>query len=129
MFWKLEFMKKIILAATSPRRKELLEKTGIVFEVVPSLYEEDMSLKMSPAELAIFLSKGKAEDVANKNPDAIVIKLADRIANVENGIFYKEQNFIKMYADEYEEFRKILQIEGICDEMWTYLDDLFKSFK
>ena len=66
-------MKKIILASTSPRRRELLEKTGIVFEIVPSSYEEDVSLNMSPAELVIFLSKGKAEDVSNKNPGAVII--------------------------------------------------------
>ena len=66
-------MKKIILASGSPRRKELLDKTGILFEVIPNVYEEDMSMNLSPIELAIFLSKGKAEDVANKNPNAIVI--------------------------------------------------------
>ncbi|OGI83132.1 septum formation protein Maf [Candidatus Nomurabacteria bacterium RIFCSPLOWO2_01_FULL_33_17] len=66
-------MKKVILASTSPRRKELFEKTGIPFEIVASSYEEDMTLDMSPKDLAMFLSKGKAESVANDNPDAIVI--------------------------------------------------------
>lgn len=28
---------KYILASASPRRKELLEKTGISFEIIPSL--------------------------------------------------------------------------------------------
>ena len=64
------------------------------------------------------------------NPDAIVVKLADRIANVENGIFNKEYEFVKMYAGEYEEFKKILQTEGVCDEMWAYLDELYlNAFK
>lgn len=66
-------MKKIILASSSPRRKELLEKTGIVFEIIPSTYEEDMSIDLSPVELSIFLSKQKAESVAENNPDAVVI--------------------------------------------------------
>lgn len=66
-------MKKIILASGSPRRKELLEKTGIVFEIIPSTYEEDMSIDLSPVELSIFLSKQKAESVAENNPDAVVI--------------------------------------------------------
>src|SRR5438046_176363 len=66
-------MKKIILASTSPRRKDLLEKLGIKFKVVPSSYKEDMSLKLSPASLVKFLALGKAKAVAKKYPDALVI--------------------------------------------------------
>lgn len=65
--------RKIVLASTSPRRKELLEKTGIVFEICPGDYEEDMTLSMEPKELAKFLSKGKAESVVSKFPDALII--------------------------------------------------------
>jgi len=57
-------MRKIILASTSPRRKELLAKTGLSFEAVASNYEEDMTLPMEPGELVKFLSRGKAENVA-----------------------------------------------------------------
>ncbi len=66
-------MRKIILASTSPRRKELLAKTGLEFEAVSSDYEEDMSLPMQPGELVKFLSRGKAEAVASKYEDAIII--------------------------------------------------------
>ena len=65
--------RKIILASTSPRRKELLEKTGLQFEIVASDYEEDMALPFPPAELAQHLSAGKAEAVAKNEPDAIII--------------------------------------------------------
>ncbi len=66
-------MRKIILASTSPRRKELLAKTGLSFEAVASNYEEDMTLPMPPDELVKFLSKGKAESVAQYYEDAIII--------------------------------------------------------
>lgn len=66
-------MRKIILASTSPRRKELLAKTGLVFDAVASDYEEDMTLQLPPDELVKFLSKGKAESVAQKYGDAIII--------------------------------------------------------
>jgi len=66
-------MRKIILASTSARRKELLAKTGLKFSVVSSDYEEDMTLKLPPRELAKVLSMGKAEAVAKKYKDAIVI--------------------------------------------------------
>lgn len=38
--------KKIILASASPRRKEILGKTGLKFMVDASDYEEDLSLRM-----------------------------------------------------------------------------------
>jgi septum formation protein len=50
-------MQKIILASTSPRRKELLEKLNISFDIVESDYQEDMSIKLAPLELAEYLSK------------------------------------------------------------------------
>ena len=65
--------KKIILASGSERRKALLEKAGVDFDVVVSDYEEDMNLPLLPRELAMFLSKGKAERVAEKYADAIII--------------------------------------------------------
>jgi len=71
-------MKQIILASASPKRKELLEKAGLVFEVVSSDYEEDMTLDLPPDELVRFLSLGKAKSVANKYDNAIIIS-ADTI--------------------------------------------------
>lgn len=65
--------KKIILASASLRRKEILSKTGFSFDVQKSDYEEDMSLPMSPGDLAEYLSLGKARSVANKNGNALVI--------------------------------------------------------
>ena len=43
-------MKKLILASNSLSRKKLLTKAGLVFEIDPSNYEEDMTLPMSPKE-------------------------------------------------------------------------------
>lgn len=66
-------MQNIILASTSPRRKELLEKTGLPFTIVASNYEEDMTLALAPHDLAKHLSKGKADAVAPDHQDSIII--------------------------------------------------------
>ena len=66
-------MRKIILASASPRRKELLEKIGLKFEVEPSNYAEDMHSRLNPDELARAISLGKARAVASKHKNAIVI--------------------------------------------------------
>ena len=81
-------MRKIILASSSPRRKELLRQIGLDFEIDPSKYEEDMTLKMAPTKLAEHLSLGKAQDVAKKYGDAIVIG-ADTIIALGKTVFGK----------------------------------------
>ncbi len=66
-------MKTIILASASPRRRELLEKIGLRFEVEPSNYEEDVHSGLEPHELAQKISLEKAEAVASKHKNAVVI--------------------------------------------------------
>jgi septum formation protein len=66
-------MKTLILASTSPRRKEILANLGIPFEVEASPYQEDMNLNLPPHELAKHLSKEKAKAVAKHHTNAIVI--------------------------------------------------------
>ena len=66
-------MRKIILASASPRRKEILANTGLKFSVCSSNYEEDLTLEKQPRALARFLSRMKAEEVAEKHANAIII--------------------------------------------------------
>ena len=66
-------MSKIFLASGSPRRKELLKQIGLKFKVLSNDYQEDMTLDMKPANLATFLSEGKAMSVADKIKEGIII--------------------------------------------------------
>ncbi len=79
-------MKKLILASQSPGRKQVL--TEAEFEVIPSNYEEDMSLSLDPSELVIKLSLGKARDVAENFHNAIIIG-ADTVGVYEGKILGK----------------------------------------
>lgn len=65
--------RKIILASTSPRRHGLAQQMGLEFEIMPSRYEEDMTLKMSAKELVKTLSYGKAREVVSRTKKGIVI--------------------------------------------------------
>lgn len=65
--------KKIILASTSPRRKEILAGIGLEFEICGSSYEEDMTARSDPQELACFLALKKAEAVVPLCQDTVVI--------------------------------------------------------
>lgn len=53
---------RYILASASPRRKELLEKTGLSFEVIPSSIEEKIT-KTAPSDVVMELAEQKAKDV------------------------------------------------------------------
>ncbi|MFH1218241.1 MAG: Maf family protein [Candidatus Peregrinibacteria bacterium] len=64
--------KQIVLASASPRRKELLEGIGLKFIIHPSDFEEK-NTHLSPEELVIHNSLGKAQDVARHYKNALII--------------------------------------------------------
>lgn len=64
---------RIILASRSPARRALMKELGIPFECHSSDYPEDMTLKKSAPDLAIHLALGKAEYIAPKFPNSIII--------------------------------------------------------
>lgn len=66
-------MPRIILASTSPRRKEILELLGLMFEVMDSGYDEELIKTNDPVELVEELALQKALAVAKIYPDSIVI--------------------------------------------------------
>jgi septum formation protein len=84
-------MKKIILASESPRRQEILKLTGLKFSVSASAYEEDLDLPLRPRELARYLSRKKAEAVANKYSNAIIIA-ADTFIVFKDRLLGKPRN-------------------------------------
>ena len=63
----------IVLASASPRRHELLERAGLVFEVVVSPAEEIHDASMAPDALCELNATLKAAAVAAMRPDATVI--------------------------------------------------------
>lgn len=64
--------------------------------------------------------KAKTLPKIAESPDAIIIKLADRIANLRN------PTKKGMYAKEYKIFKDFLYTPGHADDMWKELDELVK---
>jgi septum formation protein len=81
-------MKKIILASASPRRKELLEKIGLKFEVDASGCEEEINTGLDPSELVRQLAIKKAKSVAARHKNALIIA-ADTIGVMGDKILGK----------------------------------------
>ncbi|HYA31878.1 MAG TPA: Maf family protein [Thermodesulfovibrionales bacterium] len=65
--------KRIVLASASPRRKEILEKTGLIFRVDPGGDEEEVDLRAAPRRLSRVLSLQKAMSVAGRHKGALII--------------------------------------------------------
>jgi septum formation protein len=85
------YMKKIILASTSPRRKEILEMLDLEFEIIPSSFKEDNTLPLAPSVLVCQLALGKAKEVSKRNPDALVIG-ADTLMSLDGRIIGKPKD-------------------------------------
>jgi len=81
-------MRKIILASRSPRRRELFKILDLPFVTEESDYEEDLTKKLTPKQLAVTMSRGKARAVAKNKKDAIVIA-ADTLISFQNKILGK----------------------------------------
>ena len=64
---------RLILASTSPRRREILALLGLPFEVIEPEFDEMVSERVSMEEEVLDFAAGKARSVARKHPKSIVI--------------------------------------------------------
>ena len=101
----------IILASSSPRRKQLLEQIDLEFEVVPSQIYEDFSLNLSPTDFVEYYAQEKAKDVANSYPDKWVIG-ADTIVVFESDTLGKPKN-------EKDSFQMLKRLSGNTHQVIT----------
>ncbi len=82
---------KLILASASPRRFELLRQLGVSFTVVPSRAEELHDSALSVRQLCETNARRKAEEVAGRYPDAIILG-ADTLVAKGSRIFGKPKD-------------------------------------
>ena len=73
---------RLVLASTSPYRRDLLARLRLPFDVEASHLDETPRSGESPAQLARRLAVAKAEVVAVRNPSAVVIG-SDQVADLD----------------------------------------------
>lgn len=73
---------KLILASNSRTRKEVLDKVGLVYDVIPSNIEEH-SDKTDPKEYVMDLSRQKAEAIAKDLKEGVILS-ADSIIYIDD---------------------------------------------
>ena len=75
---------RLILASTSPRRREILALLGLPFEVIAPKFEEFVSMQRPIGEEVLEFAIGKARCVARENPESVVIASDTMIRLNEN---------------------------------------------
>lgn len=102
----------LILASSSPRRREILEKMGLEFEIIASDYEETLESPDFTYEKIEDLAFNKAKSVADiissttfTNPQSSLILGADTVVVLNDKILGKPQ-------DEIEAINMLKQLSG-----------------
>lgn len=116
----------LILASASPRRKELLELTGIPFKIVPShALEPQPDESETPEEYALSMARIKAVEVSGRCPDAVVLG-ADSVVAVDMDILGKpvdEADAVRMLGMLSGRTHRV--VTGVCIVMPGREDHLF----
>nr|WP_319563958.1 Maf family nucleotide pyrophosphatase [uncultured Rhodoferax sp.] len=87
----------LILASTSPYRRQLLERLRVPFTVIPSDVDESAWPTETPAQLACRLALTKAQAVAKLHPDSIVIG-SDQVADLHGDALGKPHTHARAVA-------------------------------
>ena len=106
----------LILASTSPRRRELLALLGLPFEVVASAYDEAAlsPLDLSPQEYVTTLAQGKAAEVAARCGEGKLILGADTTVVLDGA-------FLNKPADDADAARMLRALSGRTHQVYTGL--------
>lgn len=104
-------MRKIILASSSPRRRELMTTAGLEFEIIVKDVDESIPEGTAPVDAAKMTAKKKALAVANEHPDSIVIG-ADTIVVAGEKILGKP-------ADKADACAMLRMLSGVEHEVIT----------
>lgn len=75
-------MARLLLASTSPFRRELLARLGLPFEAQAPDYEEETVPGLPPRDLALRHALGKARAGAARRPECLVIG-SDQVAELD----------------------------------------------
>lgn len=104
---------RFVLASGSPRRRELLEKFGIPFAIVPAVGEEQPPHGDDPGEYVCHLAEQKAAEVAGRlgDPGAVIVA-ADTIVELGGVILGKPR-------DEADAARMLRSLSGKIHRVWT----------
>jgi len=101
----------IVLASSSPRRRELIRHLGIAVKIDPSHVPEDTETHVPPKAMVAELALRKATEIADRRPNSIVIG-ADTTVEIDGTILNKP-------ADLADAERMLRQLQGRTHRVHT----------
>ena len=107
-------MEKIILASASPRRKEILTLVGLMFDVVVSDCDENISY-VSPEDMVKKLSCRKAENVAEK----LKGEKEPHLVIGSDTVVYFQGKILGKPKDKDDAFRMLKELSGQTHVVYT----------
>ena len=120
---KLPTSSPLILASASPRRRELLTKMGLFFEVLPADADETIPPSLAPRDAVALLAVRKAYAVLPllyERAQKPLILAADTIVDFDGEALGKP-------TDEFDAFRTLMRMSGSYHEVHTGCALLFGS--
>ena len=106
---------RLILASASPRRRELLAKMGLSFEVLPADADETIPSALSPRDAVGLLAVRKAYaalPLLREHTQKALILAADTIVDFEGQALGKPR-------DARDAFETLMRMSGRCHEVHT----------
>ena len=103
----------LILASSSPRRKDLLSLLGVPFDIIPPTSVEEIRDQESPVDHVRRLALDKARSVACQHSESVVIG-SDTVIEIDSQILGKPDNI-----EQAEEMLK--QLRGRSHQVHTGL--------
>jgi len=104
-------MQNLILASSSPRRKELLENLRITFTISSSEVDESFDPALSPEDVVMDLAERKAQVIFKENPTAYVLG-SDTIVVADGQVLGKP-------SDNAEATEMLKKLSGKKHEVYT----------
>lgn len=85
---------QLVLASTSPRRRELLALLGVSFQVHPPAFEEHPLAGLAPRDQVEYFALEKARSVADRRPGDLVLG-SDTVIELDGRLLGKPRDYVE----------------------------------
>jgi (p)ppGpp synthase/HD superfamily hydrolase len=106
---------------------DIVEDTGVTLEEIDNEFGSEIASLVGAVTNEFGINRlerhSKTYPKIKATPNAIILKLADRIANIESCLALRDSRY-KMYLKESKNFEASLRTNGQHDDMWNYISKL-----